>query len=124
MKRFSRVVFFSSLFIFLFAGYSSVVAAHKISNTVAVSQSHSTVDFYSTGHTQNAHVSIRHRSALQNRDIVINCPDKAMHSCAKIIECAPSYYAKWRTYFSAKAKNLPQAVFLPSLALRAPPVSC
>jgi hypothetical protein len=118
MKKYCNTILFFSVFLLFFAGSQAhangIVMANKY-------QSHSAI----VSPVDNIeHISIRHRSPLQNETIVIDRTDHIILSTI-VPDRLQSYYSRWFTYFSNTLNRLPdQAVYLPSFALRAPPFYC
>jgi len=126
MRKYSKAIFFFSLLIFLFAGYSSVIAAHQInSSTTHVQSASFSREVVSNNPVTPIHYSIRHRSPHQVESITVPMPNEEQLFTNDFLESTPEYFSKWSTYFHFEFEKLPDdQVFPPATSLRAPPFSC
>jgi hypothetical protein len=128
MKRYGNIVFLISLLSFLLAGSLSTIGVIQSQERAHVSvalHGANQQSFSPYSQPQGTSFNIRHRSALQNEDVVVHCDLELTTPYLTISESSPGYYSRWSSYLSVMDGILPlQQALPPSTGFRAPPFSC
>lgn len=128
MKKYGNIVFLLSFLTFIFAGSISTVGVIQSQERAhaTLSQNNANQQSFSPySQPLGTSFNIRHRSALQNEDVVVHCDHELTTAYLTISESSPGYFSRWSSYLSVMDDIVPlQQALPPSTGFRAPPFSC
>ena len=129
MKRYDKILL-SFSFLLLFIGLNASFVNQANANpkyTTTLNPATNTITFQCTSQpvSHNGIVQIRHRSPHEVDEVAVPNPHEIELYTTNLVEIAPQYYSKWKTYFHVELETLPEDQASPlAHSLRAPPVSC